>query len=296
MSTRYEPWAGRPVTRDDEGQFAESGGQSWIQRLSDRIGRPQLDEEPPASTWQRGRWRVKTRENKRSRLEDQVRRDLEGPEYQPGGAHWAWRSGVSDDELEGLIQQQVDMMLPAGAMRTHTEYHNGPYAVHVPAGREDEFPLDDMLATVDELVSRHPPGGSRTFRVASDDPAGRPTQHAYTTVGGNAMIFNPRTFDPVEGERIRSEMLSARLVPHHVWVMAHEYGHTLYPGAHDDTGPIWDVATEAAKLDVNGDGMSLDAPMRGPHEIFAEAFAEWFVSNGNTKSVYAKLFAERFGW
>lgn len=39
MSSRYEPWAGRIVKRDEQGQFAESASQSrFVQRISARIG------------------------------------------------------------------------------------------------------------------------------------------------------------------------------------------------------------------------------------------------------------------
>jgi hypothetical protein len=39
VTSRYEPWAGRDVTRDDQGQFAESVGQSRLaRRISARIG------------------------------------------------------------------------------------------------------------------------------------------------------------------------------------------------------------------------------------------------------------------
>jgi hypothetical protein len=291
MTAKFEAWAGRTIVRDDEGQFAESAGSSWIERLSDRIDRqPSTSDGEPLADWQRGRWRVATRENERAKLVEQVRRDVHESDDLA-----TWRASKTPEELEDLIQQQADAMLPPGAMRSHTEYRNGPHAVHVPVGLEG-VPLAEMLATADELVSRNPPPGRRTFRIAEADPIDRPTQHAYTSVGGNSMIINPRVFDPVEAERIRSEMPSAHLVPHHVWVMIHEYGHTLYPGKHEDTGPIWDVANEALKADPNDTGMSLDATLRGPHEIFAEAFAEWFVTNGTTSSIYAKKFAERFGW
>lgn len=39
MSSRYEPWAGRVIKRDEQGQFARSAGQSrFVQRISARIG------------------------------------------------------------------------------------------------------------------------------------------------------------------------------------------------------------------------------------------------------------------
>lgn len=292
MSSIYEPWAGRVVVRDGEGQFAESGGQSWIQKLSDRIGRPQLDEEPPESTWKRGRWRVETREHERRKLEAEVRRDLEGPEYQPGGAYWSWRSGVSDDELEGLIQEQVDQMMPGGR-EAHTTYINGGYQFRIPKSLENDLPVENLLSTLDELAARYP----RSFRsvfIPESDPVDKERQQAYTIAGGNTIVINPRAF---QGSIEKSGFTTPhqRDVPYYVWALVHEYGHTLYPHEHEDTQPIWDVAMAASKVD-DGRGMSEYGMMGGPHEIFAEAFAEWFVSKGDTTSEYAKMFAERFGW
>lgn len=38
MTSRYEPWAGRAVTRDEQGQFARSAS-ALVHRLSNEIGR-----------------------------------------------------------------------------------------------------------------------------------------------------------------------------------------------------------------------------------------------------------------
>jgi hypothetical protein len=161
MTAKFEAWAGRTIVRDDEGQFAESAGSSWIERLSDRIDRqPSTSDGEPLADWQRGRWRVATRENERAKLVEQVRRDVHESDDLA-----TWRASKTPEELEDLIQQQADAMLPPGAMRSHTEYRNGPHAVHVPVGLEG-VPLAEMLATADELVSRNPPPGRRTFRIA----------------------------------------------------------------------------------------------------------------------------------
>lgn len=47
MSTRFEAWADRPVTRDGEGKFARGGGvDAFVQRVSDHIGQSRGEPEP----------------------------------------------------------------------------------------------------------------------------------------------------------------------------------------------------------------------------------------------------------
>jgi hypothetical protein len=287
-------WREQLHPRDQQGRFTDHPG-GWAGALSTAIQHdltpdrlPTAADGPPHTDWASGRWRVNSREHQRTILTEENRAYAYSPELAD------WREGKTNAEIDDLVRQQVDLLM--GPEPRYTEYANGPHTVNIPKGQEDKYPVQDIMDTFDALIGRNPPPGRRNITV-SDRPVvntakGREVE-AQTTPGGNTMLLGPALFRSTE--QPAAGMPSQHLVPFHVWALIHEYGHTLYPHDAADTAPIWEVAQRAAK-DDSGMGISEYGMLGGPHEIFAESFAEWFVSGGDTSSAYARSFAEAFGW
>lgn len=264
------------------------------------------DVTPPAPDWRPGRWRLESADAERVKAEADLRAHIATPEME------GWRTARSGAEIDDLVQQQLDLMFPAGGRRMRSDtvvYRNGPHQIRVPRSMRSQVPVEEYAETLDALVEAFPPPSHRTvtFRPAEDrdnvtvmlsgDAAVR---LASTVVGGQTMSFTSHILDPAHngdaGLRAGQHMPMRHQVSGHIWSLVHEYGHTMYPGEHHDTGPIWDAGLEAAQLDSTGTAMSEYGTFGGPHEMFAEAFAEWFLSGGRTDNVYAQVFARRFGW
>lgn len=304
---RHYP-AGTPGSKG--GEFAPRWPAGTPQARGDRFavrGTVFLDDvSPPAAEWRPRRWRLEPQDAERVKAEADLREHVAKPEME------AWRTSRTAEEVETLIQEQLDLMFPAGERRMRGEtvvYRNGPHQIRLPRGMREQVPVEEYAETLDALIEAFPPPSHRTvsFREAEDrdnvtvmlsgDAAVR---LASTVVGGQTMSFTSHILDPAHngdsGLAAGSYMPMRYHVSGHIWSLVHEYGHTVYPGEHHDTQPIWDAALEAVALDPTGMAMSEYGSLGGPHEQFAEAFAEWFLSGGRTDNVYAQVFARRFGW
>ena len=264
------------------------------------------DATPPSDRHVRGQWRLEPVDAERIAAEADLRAHIATPEME------SWRSSRSPEEIDDLVGQQLDLMFPPGGMQWRAEtvvYRNGPHQIRVPASMRDRVPVEEYAEVLDALVEAFPPDSRRvvSFREAeerdnvtvmlSGDAAVR---LASTVVGGQTMSFTSHILDPQhngdDGLKASTHLPMRYKVSGHIWSLVHEYGHTIYPGEHHDTQPIWDAGLEAAQTDPTGTAMSEYGTFGGPHEMFAEAFAEGFLSGGQTDHVYARIFARRFGW
>lgn len=290
--------------RDNHGRWTIMGAvEDALKRVGHDIRPTHLDNHStPHEQFERGRWRRVTQDSERAAAEAEIRAHLDSPEMA------GWRAQQTPQQIDDAVRQTVDMMVGPPRESDRTIYANGPHQIIVPRDMAAEIPTEHVASVLDDLITRHPKhDGGRVvvnFRPADahDDTEvmGMESQRmASTTVGGNTLMFTSHIVDPkANGDAgpLHGTMPMRREVPGWLWVLAHEYGHASYPGTHEDTGPIWEAAHEAAALDTNATGMSEYGLFGGPHEMYSEAFAEWYLSGGRTTNPYAQAFARRFGW
>lgn len=128
------------------------------------------------------------------------------------------------------------------------------------------------------------------FRIERDDQGNIvSTENGYTEIENGRptghVSINVRTFfdnDPGDGT-----MPVGHEVPEWLYVLAHEYGHTITDVKRDDD-LWWEFLATRRAMSYYGRSSQFEA--------YAEAFAEWRLSRGLTENLAARKYAQTFGW
>jgi hypothetical protein len=192
---------------------------------------------------------------------------------------------LSDEEALEMATKFIE----GTADESEIRLRNGPHEVRF-SGKATEEEQKAFLAYVDRLQSRFPTGHNMHINVV-------PSTELEFGVGGETtlstgyMRINERTLRQktwASGMPISSKVASA------LYVLAHEWGHALSTKDEADDHHTHDHALESGGMtkygskDHNG--------KKVPREGYAEAFAEWALSEGKTTNPAALVYAEKFHW
>lgn len=170
-------------------------------------------------------------------------------------------------------------------------YRNGPHEI-IFAGQGNLSPekQQEFLGYVDHMQSKFPANRELAIRVA-------PSSEFGWDVGGETTISTGhiRINERVLTQQIWPGMPVSKDVPSALYVLAHEWGHA-FPDKADARN------THTHKHAVAAGGMTRygthggDGPEGHAAEGYAEAFAEWSLSNGKTTNKAAQEYALAFRW
>lgn len=192
------------------------------------------------------------------------------------------------------------------ALEGQTAYGRGDHMITVrDVSRADPQKLRDLMATADQLIHDAPPihGPVRinVGRISQDIGSGRTL--GYTTMGTHSIVVNEdiirrglpehftHTADPDNSGHWMPASASHSRVS---YVLAHEWGHALEAADAAEVGSAtnWRLVNTRAtyRSHLSGYGKST------VHEGYAEAFAEWWLTRGQTTNAAAQAYAREFGW
>lgn len=230
---------------------------------------------PKASTdgYSPGQWQVHTDVEERIReMQDNIRKI---------------NPALSDRENREFAEKLVGGTTDDGEVI----YRNGPHEI-IFAGQGTLSPekQQEFLGYVDHMQSKFPANRELAIRVA-------PSSEFGWDVGGETTISTGhiRINERVLTQQIWPGMPVSKDVPSALYVLAHEWGHA-FPDKADARN------THTHKHAVAAGGMTRygthggDGPEGHAAEGYAEAFAEWSLSNGKTTNKAAQEYALAFRW
>lgn len=154
-----------------------------------------------------------------------------------------------------------------------------------------------LVGEVEALTSQYPYTGKDRV-LLTVEPDDDKFQHEYDDNGrltgveeGNTEMLraririNENAFGDLDAGN--GSMPVSRHVPQWVYAVAHEYGHAI--------GWAYGAVRVSLETMVADEGMS-PYGRRGFAEAWAEAYAEWVLTRGETRNLAARAYARDFGW
>jgi SPP1 gp7 family putative phage head morphogenesis protein len=242
--------------------------------------------------------------------------DDEGLGEAADGALW---DELSPDEafeksLTPELRQLMENNRFVGAMlrearEGQTAYARGDHMINVrDVSRADPAKIRELMQVTDQLIHDAPPihGPVRINVGRIDEEIGSGKTLGYTSLGTHDIVVNedivkrglPEHFDVAADPNHAGHFMPAAGSSSRVsYVLAHEWGHALEPHGPED--PVTGVTPGMIQLAnlrreqrdaLSGYGRST------AHEGYAEAFAEWWLTRGQTTNPAAQAYAREFGW
>jgi hypothetical protein len=182
-----------------------------------------------------------------------------------------------------------------------TLYVNGPHRVRVYPGMEDKvtkqqvqevFRMIDAMQTGPFACPTPVAIAIAPQHIVDGMTRGRPNVLACTIRGTGYMTIGPIPFDESNpANESHGHYMPARDGGSMLqYTFAHEWGHVIERDDHPRT-PVRTEFHEIAK-EMPGSGYSHTTPTEG----FAEAFADWYLSDGNPTSMFTRMYARFWGW
>jgi hypothetical protein len=175
-----------------------------------------------------------------------------------------------------------------------TNYINGGVTITV----VDKIPkaaLTKLFETVDNLMERNPlPLVHIIVHRGSMARYDNQAAEAMSERGGITLVTQPSAFRELSPQKMKKIIESEWFVPSFAddpvkHTLAHEWGHLL------DRDKLAREITEA-RLKEMGETLISRYGRTKVSETYAEAYAEWFLTNGKTNNPFIIEMAERFGW
>lgn len=205
-------------------------------------------------------------------------------------SHQVFRPGFGErlDAADGFNPaafrpgQWREVATKGDGIRTRT-YENGPHQIVI-LGDIDVTPaqLAEVKSSLDDIVPRLPL--LRPYKVVIEDRGGLESQH----FPGQLRIASRALTHPTAGE-VGHHMPQVAGGSYVRYQIAHELGHGMdyrsgHPGGRED-GLRKRYDSSLSSYGKGDDG-----------EAYAEAFAEWLLSDGRTSNPAAKAYAKKYGW
>jgi hypothetical protein len=214
--------------------------------------------------------------------------------YNPG----AWALQSDKEAAISEIEQSLLKVLPPDQLQnarklaeefvketadtSEIEFRNGPHTVRF-TGNLSEEQRQTFLGNVDELQTKAPAGRNLHILVA-------PSSEFEFGVGGETTLATGymRINEAVFKRDVWPGMPVSSNVSPVMYVLAHEWGHA-FPSKEDARDQT------IHRHSISAGGMTRYGKT-APEESYAEAFAEWILTNGKTTNQAALEYAERFNW
>lgn len=188
---------------------------------------------------------------------------------------------VPEDQRDGL-RAMAEKFLKDTTEETDREYHNGPHVINF-TGSLTEEQQKIFTGYVDQMLTLAPSDRNMHIVVA-------PTDKFEFGVGGETtlatgyMRINEKTLKQATwpGMPASADVSSA------LYVLAHEWGHS-FPTKEDARDE------HIHRESIKAGGMTRYGKS-APVESYAEAFAEWILTRGQTTNPAAQAYAKRFKW
>lgn len=192
---------------------------------------------------------------------------------------------LSDDENRAFAEKLV-----AGTSDDNDViFKNGPHEV-IFSGSLSPEKQQEFLGHVDHMQSKFPANRELAIRVAPSSEFGWDVG-GETTISTGHMRINERVLK----QDFWPGMPVSKDVPSALYVLAHEWGHA-FPNKEDARNThTHRHAVDAGGMSRYGTHGGVDAEGHAA-EGYAEAFAEWSLSNGKTTNPAAIEYARAFGW
>ncbi len=193
-------------------------------------------------------------------------------------------SPLPDPELRGMAR----MFIEGTVEEKDRIYRNGPFEVTF-SGNLSEERKRTFLDNVDIMQTKFPANRNLRIRV---DPS---TEFGYnvggeTTLATGYMRINEKTLQ----QKTWPGMPISSTVSSNLYVLAHEWGHAFPEKEEAREKHVHNAAIEAGGMSRYGTS-GVDGVL-APAEGYAEAFAEWSLSDGKTTNPAAQEYARRFKW
>jgi hypothetical protein len=234
---------------------------------------PEPDITPKASSdgYSPGQWQLQT--DNTAAIED-LKKSLR-----------AFNKDMSDEQLTAMAEK----FLAGTTDDTDVEFRNGPHQV-IFAGKLSPEKQQEFLAHVDRMQSKFPANREMAIRVAPSSEFGWDVG-GETTISTGHMRINER----VMTQDFWPGMPVSKDVPSALYVLAHEWGHA-FPDKHDARNThVHKDAVKAGGMTRYGTHGGTDAEGHAA-EGYAEAFAEWSLTDGKTTNPAAQAYAREFHW
>ena len=197
----------------------------------------------------------------------------------------AFNKDMSDEQLTAMAEK----FLAGTTDDTDVEFRNGPHQV-IFAGKLSPEQQQQFLVHVDHMQSKFPANREMAIRVAPSSEFGWDVG-GETTISTGHMRINERVLT----QDFWPGMPVSKDVPSALYVLAHEWGHA-FPDKNDarNTHAHQDAVSAGGMTrygTIGGDGAEGNAA-----EGYAEAFAEWSLTDGKTTNKAAQEYARRFHW
>jgi hypothetical protein len=192
---------------------------------------------------------------------------------------------MSDEQARTMAEK----FLAGTANDTDTNYLNGPHEVLFTGNLSDEK-QKLFLGYIDQMQSKFPAGRNLAIRVAPSDEFGWGVG-GETTLGTGYIRINEK----VLLQDFWPGMPVSKDVPSALYVLAHEWGHAFPSKEQARNTHVHNDAVKSGGMTRYGTHGGKDAEGHAA-EGYAEAFAEWSLSNGKTTNKAAQEYAKRFGW
>lgn len=196
------------------------------------------------------------------------------------------RASHSQAELESMVKEQVSLIVPADPGVT---LRSGDMALHLSAGLS--VPVTDqhkelLTRRMAELAASAPVKGAVNVSVVPQAHMSAENVRGMTQRGTGRIFLSEEIFRDGAQQHDPGFMPSYKDKGVVDYTLTHEWGHARDNLSDGDSIKAWGESM---------DGVSTYG-LFSHREAFAEAFAEWNLSGGQTSNPSARAYAERYGW
>lgn len=273
-------WNETDHPRDPDGRFRDG----WAGRVSDAIGRRfgvAADPSEFQADYAPGQWKVETRETRLKAAEVETWALINGPDMAQ------LREDHTPDQLASMVRDQAEMLVPPGD--SSKVLRNGPHKVFLSNGlvHATDEDAEAIARRVDELHAGSPVNGPISVSVVPQGSLADGNTRGMTQRGTGRIFLSDLIFAPdaqKEGDAgFMPSYNSAGVVD---YTITHEWGHAIDHLGNPESMEAWGNGMDGAS----------DYGLGSWREAYAEAYAEWTLTGGQTANASARAYAERFGW
>ena len=208
----------------------------------------------------------------------------------------------SRSEIIDFIQQRRIKNADLALIQSGRILKNGPIEVQFYSAGAKVTPAAEkkFLESIEELQT-YMPKEKMTIIVASE----RGTAYGKAIIGDAKIWMKPSVV--MDNEALKSEvgfkMPSISAVPHRNYTLAHEWGHTVDVGGtftrtESIQNPLTSMKIQRLKNEYKTNPLAFTSRYSGENdkEFYAEMFAEFFLTKGQTNNPLVLAMAKEFNW